>query len=467
MDRDSKTDEKRSPSNLITQWSRQDCRAEHLVDLCMDSIRRNNPLLRALITVAEEQAEDDARALDGTSGPLPLRGMPISIKDIIATEGVRTTMGSRFFSDHVPDNDAEVVRRLKQAGAIIVGKANLHEFAFGATSQNEHYGSCRNPWNISRIPGGSSGGSAASVAAEMCIGSLGTDTGGSVRCPASFVGITGLRPTIGRISNRGVFPVSARFDTVGPMAYRTVDVARMFYVIAGYDELDPISVDRPGPDSLSAHPRSFNGMRIGLPRSFFFEDCDQDVLNCIDDFVRLLRDAGARVTELDLAGGAEASLAFSNVLALADCAEVHRERLEMHGGLFGSDIRQRLTMGQAVSGIDYAKAMRVQEHWIRTIQRAFRDQDLLVTPTCPVAAPRAPHVDDAIDTSRNVNRLNFAGTMAGVPSITLPCGFTQEGLPVGVQLVSRWWQEPSLLQAGIAYQKLTDWHDRRPASMHA
>ncbi|MBM3510667.1 MAG: amidase [Alphaproteobacteria bacterium] len=437
---------------------------------CLENIRRHDGLLKAMITVLEEDALREAAALDeaasgGDTRGL-LHGMPVTLKDVIDTAGVRTTSGSKFFEHHVPAVDAEVVRRLKANGAVIIGKVNLHEFAYGGTTQNPFYGRCRNPWNPDCIPGGSSGGSGAAAAAEMCIASLGTDTGGSGRIPGALNGIAALRPTVGRISNRGVTPVSQPFDTLSPMAYRVTDVARVFAAIAGYDPSDPISVDRSVENFLPGLGEGIGGVRIGLPRAFFFEEVEADVLAPARAAIDVLERLGAQVVAIDVPGAAEAKDQFEKIFH-TDCADFHRQRFATEREKFGKDTAERLAMGTERKGIDYAAGMRWMEAWRRRLALVFGEVDIVASPATPVAAPPIAESEQTTAVTRRLTRFCYPWSIAGTPVLVVPCGFNRAGLPVGLSLAAAWWQEPLLFRVGVAYQAATDWHTRRPPLLGA
>ncbi|MGQ0662813.1 MAG: amidase [Pseudomonadota bacterium] len=435
--------------------------ATQQVRQCLDNIEHHDGLLKAMITVTADDALAQAAAADAAaSGGATLgllHAMPVTLKDVIYTAGVRTTSGSKFFEDFVPAEDAEVVRRLKAAGAISVGKANLHEFAYGGTTQNPFYGSCRNAWDPERIPGGSSGGSAVAVAAEMCVVSLGTDTGGSGRLPAALNGVAALRPTPGRISNRNVTPVSQPFDTISPLAKRVADIARVFAAISGYDPADPVSVDRPVENFLPGLGAGIAGVRIGLPKTYFFEEVDADILEAVMAAARQFERLGARLVEVELAGAEEAKDRFEKIFH-TDCADFHRRRLETEPEKFGPDTRERLLMGTAHKGIDYAAGMRWMERWQRMLLRLFAEVDMVLSPMVPVPPPLIGESRQTTAVTRRLTRYCYVWSIARIPVLAVPCGFNTDSLPVGLSLAAAWWQEPLLFRAGVAYQGATDWH---------
>ena len=440
--------------------------AGELLDLALANVARWNGRINALITVTEEEARSQAAACDAAQRAGrrlgPLHGMPVTLKDNIDTAGIRTTVASDFFRDHVPAEDAELVRRLKRAGAVIVGKANLHEFVCGAVTQSRHLGPCFNPWHPGHVPGGSSGGSGAAVAADLCIMSVGSDTGGSIRNPAAFNGVAGLKPTNGSVPNRGTFPVSPPHDTPGPLARRIEDVAACYMAMAGYDPADPTSVDHRIAELGSALAVGVRGLRIGLPRAFYYEDVQAELLAGVEAAVGTLRSLGAETREVTLDGAAEAWRLLATVLAMTDAAELHRERMASQPERMGRDVFQRIAVGREVTGMQYAAAMRFREAWRCRLAEPFRQVDLIAVPTTPFTAPKVAEVGDMGGTSNQINRFNFGWSLGGVPALSLPCGIAGNGLPFGLQLVAPWWQEARLVAAGSAFQQVTDWHLRRP-----
>lgn len=438
--------------------------ASSLTAAYIDRIRRLDGAVGAYITVMEERALDRARSLDETFArhgrPVgALHGLPVAVKDNIDTAEVLTTAGSAFFAARVPDHDATVVERLSAAGAVVVGKTALHEFAFGGTTQNPHHGFCRNPWDLDRIPGGSSGGSGAALGASLCAAALGTDTGGSVRIPGALNGVTALRPTRGSVSARGVFPVSWTLDTVGPMARSATDVAELFESITGYDADDPGSLA--GTQQPTLGDEGLRALRIGVPRGFLFDEVDPEV----DAAVRLAAEAlaglGATVEEIEVPGAAEAVDVATRII-WAEALAVHRRRLEQDPGRFGDDVRRRLGSGQALTGADYAELRQEARIWARAVASMLSHVDLVLGPVTAIVAPLAEGAE-TIETTRRLTRFTYGWSLAGVPAISLPCGFSSEGMPIGMQLAAAAWRDRTLLDVGIAYQRVTDWHTREPA----
>ena len=430
-------------------------------------IERWNPSTKAMLAVLPDQALETATSIDlrQANGEWcgVLAGMTMSVKDCIDMAGVETTAGSKILKGNVANRNSRIVERLKSSGAVIVGKANLHEWVFGPTSQSTHYGPVRNPWDTQRVPGGSSGGSGAALAAGMCEGSIGSDTGGSIRIPAAFCGVAGLRPTIGRISNRGTIPVSQWLDTCGPMARRVADVARIFSVIAGHDPEDPMSKDRPVPNVLAALDRPVKGLRIGIQRRWFFEDLAPELNAALEEAIRIYRSLGVEIVEIDL-GDVETSqehLAFKVVLS--DAYNVHKERLAARPQDFGPDVYSRAMLGRDVKGHEYAAALRWTEHFKHRLRQVYGQVDAILSPAVPFGAPLAEMGQQGeawFATVRKITRYTFCWAGAGVPTLSVPCGFDKQGLPLGMQLSSPWFDETTALQLGHAFQTVTDHHLR-------
>lgn len=433
--------------------------AEEVVRSSLARIERLDPQLHAFITVTAERALADARAVDTSA---PLAGATIALKDLFDTAGVRTTGGSRIFADRIPAEDAVVVAKLRAAGAIPVGKANLHEWAFGVTNQNPHFGGARNPWDLARIPGGSSGGSAAALAAGLCYGALGSDTGGSIRIPSSLCGVVGLKPTFGRVSVRGVIPLSWTLDHAGPMARTVRDVAILYATIAGYDALDPGSVDAPVDDALATIEQGVRAMRIGVPRGHFFERSDPEVARQVRDAIGVLEREGAVVDECPFPPS-QLLLDTQRTILSTDAAAYHRERLRDRADEIGEDVRTRLRGGEGVSGTDYARARRDRDAIRREVIALFDRYDVLATPATAIAAP-LPHTGaSAVAEAARLTATTSPFNLTGLPAISVPCGFTASGLPVGLQIAGGPWREATVLRAARAYERATEWTTRRPA----
>ena len=428
-------------------------------------IERVDPRLNCFITLTADQALDSARRAQETIGQGsylgPLHGIPLAVKDLYETAGIRTTAGSTFFTDYVPWQDCVAVQKLNAGGAVNLGKLNLHEIALGVTNNNPHYGACRNPWQLERTPGGSSGGSGAALAAGLCLGSLGTDTGGSIRIPASLSGVVGFKPTYGRVSTRGVIPLSWNLDHAGPMARGVRDVALLLQVIAGYDPEDPYSADMPVEDYVGGLEGGVRGWRVALASDAFFQRADDEVLAAVSEAGKVFSALGAQVSEVEIPDGRTAAMA-NGLMTTSDAAAFHQERLETQPLGFGEDVLQRLQTGAGFTSSEYILARRAQTTLRHQFERFFKEYDVLLTATTPIPAPLLEG-PDAVEQARKLTRFTAPFNLTGLPALSLPCGFTRDGLPVGLQIVSASWAETRVLQAGYAYERDTDWHLRTPA----
>ena len=449
-------------SSTLELLQQQKISARELVEACSRQIQRLNPQLNAFITVLEpgEALAAQVPASEERSAHL-LRGIPIAIKDLFDTAGVRTTAGSKFFADHVPEEDAFVVEKLKQAGAVIMGKTNTHEIALGVTGDNPHFGTARNPWDPARVPGGSSSGSAIAVATGMALGALGTDTGGSIRIPASLCGVVGLKPTFGRVSLRGVFPLSWNLDHVGPLTKSVKDAALLLQLMAVYDPLDPASVKMLRGDYLNHLDDPVKGRKIAFATGKFIEMSDPEVLEMVRKTADIFQSFGCEVQEVDMSWLRDAALA-NKLMTQSDGAAVHRERLREHPEMFGEDIRRRLEDGANTSSTDYILARRTQTEMKKRFEQFFEEYDFVITPTTPIAAPTIEG-HDAVEQAARLTRFTAPFNLTGLPALSVPCGFTKEGLPIGLQIVSRLWGEFKVLNLGHAFEQATEWHQRQPA----
>ncbi|MEE2804070.1 MAG: amidase [Pseudomonadota bacterium] len=433
---------------------------------CLEHIENYDGKVNAFITVMADAARRRASALaaaarEGRPQGL-LAGMPVSVKDCVDVAGVACTNGSLFFKDYVPNEDASIVSALRAAGAVILGKTNLHEFAFGSTTQNPHYGATRNPWNLDHIPSGSSGGAGAAVAARMCIGAVGSDTGGSVRTPAALNGVTGLRPSLGSIPMSGSKTrICPAIDTVGPLGLSVEVVARLFSVMAFYDDNDVNSVRHTWDNYLASLGSGINGLRIGIPSDYFFDDLAPGVGEAVETGAKVLEALGAELVSIHLEGAAGI---HADVMPMvwADVYEYHRERLEKEPERFGEDVRSRMLLGREVSGRDYAEALRHRAHWNRTIDRTLQIVDMIITPTAPATAPSIADSRNMLATTHHLTRFTFPFSWACLPGLSVPCGLSAEGMPIGMLLNGRSFEEGLLFRAGHAYQEATDWHLRLP-----
>jgi aspartyl-tRNA(Asn)/glutamyl-tRNA(Gln) amidotransferase subunit A len=442
-----------------------------LTQACLARIEKYNPTLNAFITVIGEQALAAANEMDAErrrgNWRGRLHGIPVALKDLIDTAGVRTTAASALFKDRVPSEDAEVVRRLKSAGAIVLGKTNLHEFAYGGTSAVSYFGPVHNPWALDRIPGGSSGGSAAAIAANLCFCALGTDTAGSVRIPASYCGVVGFKPTYGRVSNRGVVPESWTLDHIGPMSRSVEDAALMLAVIAGYDERDPTTVNRPVPDYSRALRMQTSRLRLGVPRRPFFDGLDPEIATAVDAAIGLLRRLTASVEEIALSPTVvPLDQLFTDVRSV-EAYTYHSQWVSELPEKYQPTTRQRIVENAAnVSPSAYARSRRALDVARREIKTTFATLDLLITPTMALLPAK---ISDNVDAQSGVNYpLGIRNTapfdVLGLPAISVPCGFTISGLPIGLQICGAPFAESTVLAMAYAYEQATNWHNRRPQS---
>lgn len=430
----------------------------------IDRINQFEPQLNCFITQTPQAALERARdaELEIQSGEYrgPLHGIPFALKDLFETHGIRTTAGSLFYTDWIPEDDGAVVQRLNSAGMVNLGKLNMHEIALGVTNNNPHFGACHNPWKLDCTPGGSSGGSGAALAAGMCMGALGSDTGGSIRIPASLCGVVGLKPTFGRVSLRGVVPLSWNLDHPGPMARRVSDLAVILQIIAGYDPEDPASLDVPVPDYLAQLEGSVRGWRVALAEDSFFSKADPEVREAVRAAADVFAGLGAQVSQVEFPGAHEAAKA-NGLMVTSDAAAFHHERLQTQREKFGVDVRQRLETGAAFSSGEYILARRTQAILRRQFERFFDDFDLLLTATTPIAAPPLEG-PDAVEQAGRLTRFSSPFNLTGLPAISLPCGYTGHGLPIGLQIITRPLGEAALLRAANAYEGATEWHLRKP-----
>jgi aspartyl-tRNA(Asn)/glutamyl-tRNA(Gln) amidotransferase subunit A len=435
----------------------------------LERIERLNPRLNAYITVTAEQALQQALQADAdiAAGNYrgPLHGVPIGIKDMFHVAEAPTTFGSKILQDSVTTHDAALVTRLKQAGAVILGKHNLHEFAFGITSENPHFGAVRNPWNTDRIPGGSSGGTASAVAAGLCAAGIGSDTGASIRAPASFCGVVGLKPTYGRVSRTGGLPLAWSLDHAGPIARSVADCALMLQAIAGFDASDPGSADVPIPDFAEHLHAEIDGLRIGVPSEYFFDVCEPDVDRLVREAIGVLAGLGARIEEVSLPHVGHAQIA-GNVIMSTEAAAWHATWLRERPHEYGADVLARIRGGQLIRAVDYLASQQVRTLIQDDFRHVFDAVDVVVAPTVPLVAPpigqtQVPGGPLQLVPRSIANRATVPCNLTGMPAISVPCGFS-EGLPVGLQIMAPAFAEPRLLQVAAAYEAATSWRASRP-----
>lgn len=431
----------------------------NLTRACLKRIESYNSVLNAFITVTGEQALEAAREMEAEQqrGKWrgPLHGIPIALKDNIDTAGIRTTAASELSKDRVPTEGAEVVRRLKNAGAVFLGKLNLHEFAYGGTSDVSYFGAVHNPWALDHISGGSSGGSAAATAADLCFGSFGTDTAGSVRIPASYCGVVGFKPTYGRVSLGGVIPLSWSLDHLGPICRTVEDAALMLQAIAGYDQPDPMTVNVPVPDYTRALTMDTSQLRLGVPRTPFFEDLDPEVAKAVEAAIGVLRKITKSLTETKLPPAAP----MAPILG-AEAYAYHAKWIAESPGLYQPFTRDRIiALAADVKAPAYAQALRETNLLRREIKDVFLSVDLLITPTMP-------GLPETFAQSKNFDPKGIRNTspfdIFGLPTISVPCGFTNSGLPIGLQISGAPFAESTVLALAHAYERETEWHRRHP-----
>jgi aspartyl-tRNA(Asn)/glutamyl-tRNA(Gln) amidotransferase subunit A len=445
-----------------------------LTEAALDRAHKLQPRLNSFITLLPEQAmsrarEEEAALMRGDYRG-PLHGIPMGIKDNLATAGIRTTVGSKVLAQHVPSEDACAVSRCRDAGAIFLGKENLEEFAAGSTSNNLHYGAVHNPWDLDRIPGGSSGGGGANVASGVTFASLGTDLGGSVRGPANFCGIVGMKQTFGRVSQRGLMVTSFNGDHIGPLTRSVADSALVLQAIAGYDPLDPSTVPVPVPDFSADLGRGLSGLKMGIPVDYYFDLIDPEVEASVRRAIAVLEELGAEVREVALP-----SMQYAGALrmaAMADAVVTHEPYLERAREDYGPTVLYRTLAGQFVLGRDYSRALKVQRIIKEEYARVLQEVDFLVTPSSPVAAWRIDADTVTLDGVTYPTRGPGSGMTArctspsnatGLPAMSIPCGFTGEGLPIGLQLIGRAFDEPLLYRVAHAYEAVSPARGRRPA----
>ncbi len=444
--------------------------------------------VRSYITLCRDAAVEEAKRADERlkrgEGSSPLLGIPVALKDIFLTRGLLTTCASKILGNFIPPYDATAVRKLKEAGAVVTGKTNMDEFAMGSSTENSAFAATRNPWNPERVPGGSSGGSAAAVAADQCIAALGTDTGGSIRQPASCCGIVGMKPTYGRVSRYGVIAFASSLDQVGPMTKDVTDCALMLEAIAGHDPSDSTSVDAPAPAYTGFLNGDIKGLRVGIPREYFIRGMQPEVEQGVKDAIRLLEKNGARIEEISLPR-TEYAVAVYYIIATAEASS----NLARYDGMkygyrapakdltetymksreegFGAEVKRRIMLGTYALSAGYydayyLKAQKVRALIKRDFAEAFRKCDAIVTPTAPTTAfkigektqdPLQMYLSDIFTISAN---------LAGLPGLSLPCGFDGEGLPIGMQIIGKHFDEAAILRLAFAYEQATEWHKRKP-----
>ncbi|HJP40269.1 MAG TPA: amidase [Dehalococcoidia bacterium] len=432
------------------QFLRQgETKARDLTEACLERIQEVDGRTNAFITIMADSAlleaqQADAELASGTDRG-PLHGIPVGLKDLCATKGVRTTAGSRILGDWVPDHDATVVTRLREAGAVAVGKLNMHEFAYGTDSANPWYGPVHNPWDLDRHPGGSSGGSGAAVAAGECFAATGTDTGGSIRIPAALCGIVGLMPTYGLVSRAGVVPLSWSLDHVGPLARTVEDSALFLNAVAGHDPADPGSIESKGFDATGSLGRSVKGIRVGVARSQF-ENCEPGIAKAVERGIDALKALGAIVTDIQIPMLDDG---FRSIVLSVEAAAYHAAWLREQPGDYGQDVRTIMTWGFTVPAVEYVNALRMRREFTEEVAETMNKCDAVAMPTCERVATR---ISDVRPGSYRYSALTAPWNHTGQPVISVPCGFAEGKMPVGISLAGRPLEEALLCQVAYALE---------------
>ena len=475
-------------AELRARLDRRELSAVEVTHAYLDRITATNPQVNSFITVCTDTAIAEAQAADqslAAGAAAPLTGLPIAVKDIFNTAGIRTTCGSRILGNFISPYDATAIARIKQQQAVIIGKLNMDEFAMGSSNENSAFGAVRNPWNLDHVPGGSSGGSAACVAARQAVAALGTDTGGSIRQPASHCGVVGLKPTYGRVSRYGVVAYASSLDQVGPVTRDVRDCALLLQAIAGHDPADSTSVDTPVPDYQASLTGDLKGLRIGLPREYFIEGLDDDVRRAVEQAVASYRELGAEIVEVSLPHTAYAVACYyliataeaSSNLARYDGvrfglrADNAENLIDMYmqsrAAGFGAEVKRRIMLGTYALSSGYYDAYYLKAQKVRTLIRqdllnAFEKVDTLLTPVAPTPAfALGEKLNDPLQMYLS-DIYTIPANLAGTCAMSLPCGFSAHGLPIGLQLIGKPFEEAALLRTAHAFEQATAWHQRKP-----
>jgi aspartyl-tRNA(Asn)/glutamyl-tRNA(Gln) amidotransferase subunit A len=427
----------------------------------IERIYQINPKINAYITVLAEQAIKDSEQAEQeiTKGNWrgPIHGIPIGLKDVIYTKNIKTTMGSPLFENFYPDYNATVVEKLKRAGAIIIGKQNTHEFAYGPTGDRSFFGPVRNPYDLSKMTGGSSSGSAAAVASALCYGALGTDTGGSVRIPSSICGIVGMKPTFGRVSKYGIYPTSWTLDHIGPMTRSVKDNAILLNVLSGYDSQDYYSIKTTQEDFTRLLDKGIKGSVIGIPSSFYFERVESEVKNQVSQAIEVFKSLGAEVIPVNIPKLQQISLAHQMVVK-CEAYTIHESQLVNSPGLYDTEVKERLLSGSIPKALDYIKAFQMKQVAIHEFNQILESVDVILIPTVPVLTPdieqREVTIDGYPEHARSaINRLNGPTNLNGFPSLQIPCGFSSSGMPIGLQLIGKQLDEANLYRFAHSFEQ--------------
>jgi aspartyl-tRNA(Asn)/glutamyl-tRNA(Gln) amidotransferase subunit A len=446
---------------LGARYRRRELSPVEVTQALLARIAKLDPALHAFVTVTADRALADARGAEEAlrrGDTRPLLGIPIAHKDIYLTRGIKTTGGSALLADWVPDTDATCVRRWQEAGVVLLGKLITHEFAMGIQFPGHRFPAARNPWNLDHVPGGSSSGSGAALAAGLVAGATGSDTGGSIRGPAAFCGIAGLKPTYGRASRAGVLTLSWTLDHTGPMARTVEDCAHLLQPLAGHDPADPASSRAPVGDYVAACGRDVRGLRVGVPRNYFFEGVDAEIVQAFEEAMGVLRGLGAEVRDVTIPSLA-ATHSFLLIL-LAEAYAYHERDLRERPQLYGEVLRERFQAGGLVTAAEYTQAQRLRAQICAETAGVLRDVDVLATPTTPKPATAFAVAHDPEFGFPRSNMPPF--NITGLPTLALPCGFSPAGLPLSLQLSGRPFAEETVLRLGHAYEQATPWHTRRP-----
>jgi len=465
---------------------KKEASSSRIIEDVLSRIKATNSKIHAFISTDEKGARASAKSLDASGGQGPLSGIPVGVKDNLCVAGEETTCASKMLKDYFPPYDATVIKKLKNAGAIFLGKVNMDEFAFGSSCETSCYGPTKNPWDMSRIPGGSSGGSCAAVAAGQAVMALGSDTGGSIRQPAAMCGVVGMKPTYGLVSRYGLIAFASSLDQIGPITKDVEDAATLLGVIAGHDEMDSTSVDIPVPDYTKALTKDIAGVKIGVPKEYFVKGIDPDVMKAVNEAIALLKGRGAHIVQISLphtdyavstyyiVAPAEASSNLARYDGVQygfradDPADLVDMYMRTRSQGFGTEAKRRILLGTYVLSSGYYDAYYLKALKVRTRIRndfiaAFAGVDCIITPTAPSAAfkigektgdPLAMYLSDIFTIPAN---------LAGIPGISIPCGFTKDGLPIGMQILADAFREEKIFRVAYAYEQSTDWHRKRPS----
>ncbi|WP_312430027.1 amidase [Lacrimispora sp.] len=449
-------------NDLAKRIQKRELSPVDLTLLALERIQRVNPELNAFVTqtadLAMKQAKQAEKEIMQGKYKGPLHGIPIVHKDLYYTKGIRTTAGSKILKDFVPDYDATVVTKLHEAGAVLLGKVQTHEFAAGMTTSSKYFGPCRNPWNTDLVPGGSSGGSAAAVAAGFAYLATGSDTGGSIRIPAACCGVVGMKPTYGRVSRYGIIEMAWSLDHAGPLTRSVLDASLCLDVMSGRDQKDSATIDLPSP-GIRLYPNKLEGIRIGLPLQHYYEDLDSDVQIIMQAAIAKFRELGAEIVEVNIPSIKQMQSAAMNIM-MGEMLAVHKHWLDTCPDDYGSDVRAFLEGAKQLQLLDYLQAQRNRQTFVNDFLNALSEVDVLLTPATPLTAPTADNYEDAL----RLTNFTVQTDLTGLPSLSMPCGFSTAGMPVNMQLIGRYYDEATVLGIGYVYELNTDWHTRTPFS---